>query len=211
MSFEIELGSLGLFRPGLYFILRAQSSLMVPFYHWGCFYIVKGAWCSGQRLKGWCSFIDSLLFHFFLLFSKKGKTMLYPPHESLDLYTFHVLIGSVRHGLIHIYLMCNYASYCEGFCIQWPILPHELAEILRKPKSREEKRLTVSKRSLESWFSIKFTSIQIYLLLNGGIWNAVSETLCMFWLVNSAQSVELSGPADQLSSRGSSCLSAGDQ
>lgn len=140
--------------------------------------------------------------------------MLYPPHESLDLYTFHVLIGSVSHGLIHIYLMCNYVSYCEGFCIQWPILPRELAEILRKRKSREE-RLTLSKWSLESWFSIKFTSIQINLLLNGGIWNAVSETLRRIHksehAQNYSQSVELSGPANQLSSKGSSCLSAGDQ
>lgn len=141
--------------------------------------------------------------------------MLYPPHESLDLYTFHVLIGSVSHGLIHIYLMCNYVSYCEGFCIQWPILPRELAEILRKRKSREERRLTLSKRSLESWFSIKFTSIQINLLLNGGIWNAVSETLSRIHksehAQNYSQSVELSGPANQLSSKGSSCLSACDQ
>lgn len=165
-------------------------------------------WSKTKRLVFFYRFIA---IPFFSTLFKKGKTMLYPPHESLDLYTFHVLIGSVRHGLIHIYLMCNYASYCEGFCIQWPILPHELAEILRKPKSREEKRLTVSKRSLESWFSIKFTSIQIYLLLNGGIWNAVSETLSRIHKSEQAQSVELSGPADQLSSRGSSCLSAGDQ
>lgn len=169
MSFEIELGSLGLFRPGLYFILRAQSSLIVSLLSLGPL-VVKGARFSGEILKCWWSFRDSLLFHFSTIL-KKGKTMLYPPNESLELYTLHVLIGTVGHRLVHIYLMCKYVSDCEGFCIPWPISPLERAEI-----SREEKRLTVPTKSLEPRFSIKLASIQINPLLNGGIWNALSET-----------------------------------
>lgn len=134
MSFEIELQSLGLFRPGLYFILRAQSSLMLSLLPLGCFCIVV----EDQKIGGW------------------GKTILSQPPAILNGYTFTATLGLVGHGLGELYLMCNFVFECEAFCISQPILPHEFAEILRKLKSREE-----SDKAKESQFSMKFSCVQM--------------------------------------------------
>lgn len=193
MSFEIKLQSLGIFKPQLYFILRAQSSLMVSLLPLGCSYIVLWAW-YGRRLKRKSSyFIYPLLFHYFTIFKTGRKKIFFQPPEILNCYTFIAKFGSV-HGLGEIYLTCNFVSYCEAFCITQPILPFQFAEILRKPKSREESASPKAKLG----FTITFSSIQISSQFR--IWNVV---LTSSEPDNNCQPVELSRLEDQLSSRGS--------
>lgn len=73
MSFEIELGSLGLFKPGLYFILRAQSSLMVSLLPLGLLLYCEGSLIFWSKTKRLVFFHRFIAIPFFLLFSKREK------------------------------------------------------------------------------------------------------------------------------------------